>query len=240
MEASQAGLGQGAGGADAAGGEDAGGGIDAGALAQIQQQVQQQGTQFAEGLEGLRGLLQQTIGDGGQQQQEDDGLGDLDLGFLDPAQPGFDPAQMAGQLQEIIDQRATAQAQRIVQQQVNPLQQRIEQNERMQAFTALVDEFPELGEEGPARQIVGLTRQFVESSGWPAAMADDPTLMRVLYLAGRATDAHNEEEAQGPDPGAALLGPGRGASPQGLGQGQDLGELITGPKGRRGAGVLPF
>lgn len=242
MEASAAGLGQG----DAGQGNQ---GVNEGQGAQLQAvpgldpaAINETLQQLGQGQEGMREILQSLVG--GQQQQEqvqDDGLGDFNLDFLDPATPGFDPTTVGQQLQQLISSQAEAKAQQLIQQHVNPLESRLGEFERSQQVTALAEEFPELQEPENAKQVVGLAAQVVQAYSWPKELAGDPRLWRVLYLAGRATDAHNEEEAQGGEqPGAAFLEGGRGARPAGVPQGQDLGDLITGAGGRRGAGALPF
>lgn len=240
MEASGAGLGQGDAGQQGGDGEgQQQGGFGQAEFGQLNQTLQAIG----QGQEGLRELLQNQLA--GQQQEGgegegDDGLGEIDLSFLDPASVGFDPAQIGPQLQQVIRDQATAQAQQIIQQQLNPVTERFDAFERNQQLSDLAAEFPELTQEENARQVFGLARQVTDAFGWGEQMAGDPRFVRILYLAGRAADAHNEEEAQGGQPGAALLEGGGGARPSGVGQGQDMGELITGGGGRRGAGALPF
>lgn len=240
----------------AAGGQGQGAGGDAGGQgdAQQQQQVQQQSPaellgfdpqallgqleQVQSGQEGLRELLQAQ-----QQGGEEEADQGFDLSFLDPMS-GLDPQQMGQQLQTLLrgeaERIADQRVQQIVQERIDPLVQRLDEGDRTQMLRDLTAEFPEIAEPEMAQQVVGLSTQIVQAYGWPQEMAADPRLWRLAYLAGRAADAHNEEEQGGADPVTALLEGGRGPMPGG-GQGQvDLGEQIVNGGGRRGASVLPF
>lgn len=185
---------------------------------------------MSQGQEGLRELMQQLVPAAEPENH------DIDLGFLQD--PMADPEVIGQQLQAIIQGEAQRIAGDQVQQAVTPLTEKLSGMEREQQVRDLAAEFPEMTQPEVAQQVVGLANQIVQAYGWPAEMAGDPRMWRMAYLAGRATDAHNQEESGG-DPAAALVEGGRGPNP-GAGQQVDLGEQIVNGGGRRGAGALPF
>jgi hypothetical protein len=238
MEAS--GMGQGTGGDGGQqgdgqqGGEQGQGGPDLAAL---------QGTlaQHGETLESMREFMQELRQAQGQEtdpQQEQQADLDLDLSYLDPAvAAGMDPDALSQQLQQTISQAADQIADRKVNERIGPVEQQMNEMRRSQEVTALVGEFPELGEADTAQQVLSAAASLAQQMGRPE-LGEEPSFWRLTYLAGRAADAAQEE--QGDVPAPASLESGAGATPGG--GGGELGDLIVsgGMSGRQGAGVLPF
>lgn len=166
------------------------------------------------------------------QQQEQD---DLDLSFLDPGDPQFDPEQLAQRLGGLISQTAEQRAQALI----APIQQQQEEFRRQNEARDLVGEFPELAQEETATQVTSLARQLAEANGHPE-LSNEPWLWRLTYMAGRAVDSANGEGSE--EPGAAHLEGGGGARPTG-GQQADPAEAFRQgliDSSRKGRGALPF
>jgi hypothetical protein len=155
---------------------------------------------------------------------------ELDLSFLDMDDPSYDPNTIAQRLGGLIDQTVEQR----LQQGIAPLQQQQEEMRRQSEVQALVGEFPEFGDPETGKAVLQMAGQLAEAHGQPE-LAQEPWFWRVVYMAGRAADAAQDES--GEIPAAAHLEGGAGAAP--AGGGQDMGDLIVGG-GRRGAGVLPF
>jgi hypothetical protein len=245
MEAS--GMGQGTGGDGGQQGDQQGGegqGLD---LAALQGQL----TQHGESLESMREFMQELRQAQPQQpdpQQQPDL--ELDLSYLDPeVAASMDPQQLQQMLGQTIQQQAEAVAQRMLDQRLNPLQDQIAEQQRSADVGALIGEFPELGEDETAEQMLKaaghLAQQIApgiaQAMGMPGeteriaqALANSPAHWRSTYLAGRAVDAAQEEQGDVPSP--VSLESGAGATPGG--GGGDLGDQIVGA--HRGASVLPF
>lgn len=167
---------------------------------------------------------------------------ELDLSFLDPENPTFDPATVATRLGDLIEQTAEKRAQALVDQRVGPLETRFNDSVRTAEAERLVSEFPEFGDEEVANEVVKVSRQIAEHHmpGDPKAaaeLADQPWFWRLTYMAARAAESANEEGNGVPNP-AHLEGGGGGAG-RGGGQQVDLGEQIVAPS-RGGRSVLPF
>lgn len=232
MEASVAANGQAAQAAQGDGGQAADGqqqGPDIGALAGQLEQLQG-------GQEELRQFL---LSNPWQQQEaaEPETPSEpeaLDLSFLDPDDPGWDPQQVAQRLSGLIDQAA--------EQKMQPLQERLNSIESTNAEARreaeaerLANEFPELQQRDVAEQVVGAAQQIAEAYGQPE-LANEPWFWRMTYMAGRAAESAQQEGTE--DPQAAHLEGGAGARPGGSQQ-VDGAEQILSP-GRRGRGALPF
>jgi hypothetical protein len=209
-------------------------GQDVGALATQLQSMQA-------GQEELRQFLmdqpwqqqgQQGEGEGeGEQQSEEP----LDLSFLDPGDPTFDPDQLAQRLGGLINQTAEQRAQALI----APVVQQQAEMRRQNEARDLVAEFPEIAQPEVAQQVVQVARQLAEANGHPE-LADEPWMWRLTYMAGRAVDSANEEGSQ--EPGAATLEGGGGARPTGGQQGDAAEEYRQALKGaaRGGRSALPF
>lgn len=225
MEASQAGL---AGDGQAQGGDDAG------------QQQAPDTAALAQQLEALTGgqeemrqfLMSQPWQQAEAQEAEQEIPGDepLDLSFLDPTEPGFDPNQVADRLGGLIDNVVEQRLQR----EINPLRESMDEQRRDLESRDLVAEFPEFGDPQIADQVVDASKQIAQAYGKPE-LANEPWFWRLTYMAGRAAESANEEGSG--DPEAAHLEGGGGARPGGNPQ-VDLGEQIV--SARRGRSVLPF
>lgn len=226
-----------------AAGDGGGEGTEAAQAALSPDQLAEQFSRLEGGQEELRQLLQSQIQapaePAAQEAQEPvDPFGDIDLSFLDPSEPGYNPEQIADKLGGLIDQVAEARAQQITQ----PIVQRLDSIEsktaedRIKAESRdLVAEFPELGDEKVANEVVGAAQQIAEAYGQPE-LANEPWFWRMTYMAGQAAELANQEGREGP--AAAHLEGGGGAMPAGSQQ-VDLGEQIVSAQ-RGGRGVLPF
>jgi len=203
-----------------------------GSMAQGQEEMRQ-------ALAGLPELLQ------GQQQGEQPGQEEalLDPSMLDFESPQFDPNQAAQGLQGWMEQQLQQREQQWQQQYLTPLQQQLSVIRQTGEARDLVAEFPELGEEEAARNVVGAAQQMAEQLAHALGMpqlapqiASLPLWWRSVYLQGRAMDAAQQEgQEQGPQ--AAHLEGGGGAGPAGGSQ-PDLKQQIL--DASRGSSVLPF
>jgi hypothetical protein len=173
-----------------------------------------------------------------QPEQQQEAPGPLDLSFLDADEMGYqDPAQVASKLGDVLEkavqQRLEAGLQPIQQAQQQQMEAQQEMR-REQEFAALIGEFPELGEEETATQVLQMTGQLAQAAGHPE-LSGEPWLTRLVYMAGRAADAAQQEA--GDTPSLAHSESGAGAAPAG-GSGAMTADQIVGA--RRGASVLPF
>lgn len=154
--------------------------------------------------------------DAGEEQQDDG----LDLSFLDDDQAmSADPAALAQQLQETINQHSSQQ----VQQALQPLVQQLTEVRTRLDAADLVGEFPELGSEEQAQRVVQAAQEWATNIGQPE-LASNPMVWRMVYMASKAAESANNEGSD--DPGAAHLEGGSGAAPGGNSQ-VDLGDLIV-------------
>lgn len=171
--------------------------------------------------------------DVGEQQVEQQEIPELDLSFLDS--PDLSADQIGEHLSSLIDQRAEARAQELL----KPFEARLNEREQKEAADAFVQEFPEVGEPETAKQVMDLTKQYAEMIGQPA-LASDFRFARLVYMAGRAADAHNEEQAA-ESAGAVSLEGGGGAVPGGSAQVDFAQRIINGGEDRpTGRAALPF
>jgi hypothetical protein len=231
VEASQAGLA----GGDAAQGDgqqqQGEGGQDVGALAEQLQAMQAGQEELRQFLTSQPWQQQQQ----GEEQQEETAEEPLDLSFLDPEDPGFDPNALAERLGGLISQTAEQRAQALI----APVQQQQAEMRRQNEARDLVAEFPEIANEETAQQVTSVARQLAEANGHPE-LADEPWMWRLTYLAGRAIDSANDEGSD--EPGAAHLEGGGGARPTGGQQGDpaDAYRQALREAARGGSSVLPF
>jgi hypothetical protein len=189
--------------------------------------------QLVGGQEELRQFLssepwkQQAESEAEQQTQQ---TPDVDLSFLDPADPNYDPDQFGPQLAAAMRQEIQR-AQQETQTQVQQIRDEIQQERE---YTDLVNEFPEVAEN--AQEILQAAGEYAEANGIPPEIAQRAGYVRIFFLAGRAMDAAQNEGSG--DPGVATVegggGPGAGASQP------DPVDAILKPGGKRGASVLDF
>lgn len=221
VQGQAAGQGDGEGAAD----QQQNGGLDVSAITQTLESLRG-------GQEEMRSLLQAAQQQG---EPEAEALPELDLSSWDMENPAFDPNQAAQSLTSYIEQQAQARSDALVKEHIEPLKQQQDMLRRSAEARDLVGEFPEMGQEEVARNVLGVAAQIAESVGMPE-LAQHVPIWRLVYLAGRATDAANQEGDE--DPRAAHLEGGGGAGPGG---GQQAGMTAADIVGaRRGAGALPF
>lgn len=196
--------------------------------------------QFASTLESLQGsqeeMRQYLVSHLPQQQAsepepEQEPEPELDLSFLDPAAPEFDPEQIADRLGGLIGQVADQRTQAAI----APMQEQMTEMRRSQEAERLAGEIPELGDPEVAQQTVQVARQIAEAYGQPA-LAQEPWFWRMTFMAARAAEAAQQEGDEAPS--AAHLEGGGGAAPSG--SEVDLGDQIIAPGGRKGRSALPF
>jgi hypothetical protein len=153
---------------------------------------------------------------------EPDPLAELDFSFLDPQEPTYDPQEFQQQLQPAIHQLA-------------PIQEQLREQQYAQQAQQLVEEFPEMGQQEVAEAVCNFSEQIVQSEGWPPELATHPAMLRLVFMAGRAAEAAQQEGAA---PAPAHLQAPSGNVP-GSGP-QDPGDAIIGAAGQRGRNALPF
>jgi hypothetical protein len=208
------------------------GGVD---LSQLAAGLAQQQTTQQEMYDFLRSAPWES----GQQQdagqQQETTPDPLNLDFLNMDDPSFDPGQMAEKLGSLIEQTVEQRVKQGIDQAVTPLQQQQEQMQREQEAAALVAEFPEFGEPETANAVLSTAAQLAEAYGQPE-LANKPWFWRMTYMAGRAADAAQEEQADTPAPGHLESGAG-GAPAGGRGGGMTANDIVG---AKRGASVLPF
>jgi hypothetical protein len=180
MEASQAGLAAGGNG-QGDGGQGESQGPDVAALAQ---QLEAQGGTLEQMREFLVAQPWQQQPEPSQQEQEPTFHDDLDLSFLDPGDPTFDPQQVAERLSGLIDQVTDQKVNQAIQQHVDPLRQENVDARREREALALATEFPELEDNAVAGEVVGAARQIAEAYGQPE-LAAEPWFWRMTYMGGR-------------------------------------------------------
>lgn len=158
-----------------------------------------------------------------QQQQP----AEVDLSFLDPADPAYDPDQMGERLTSAFAQYM----EQSQQQALAPIQQQMTEMRQEAELRDLLGEFPEIAEN--SEEIVRAAHEYASALNMPQA-ANEAGFLRLVFLAGRAIDAAQNEGSG--DPGAAHLEGGGGANP-GASQ-VDPVQAILKPGGKRGASVL--
>jgi hypothetical protein len=189
------------------------------------------------GQDEMREFLQSRPWDGQQepeQAQQEQQEPELDLSqFLDPADPSYDPNQVAQQLSDVVEKVV---AQR-VEQGLAPLQEQVQDVRRERDWQAIADEFPELVNEEVAKPVFQLAKTLAEHNGH-AELAQEPWFVRMAYITGKAMETANEEGAEAPS--AAHLEGGGGAAPAGS-QVDALTQVFGGEEGiPLGRKVLPF
>lgn len=160
----------------------------------------------------------------------------LDLSWLDPADPGYDPEQIAQRLGGLIEQAADRRAQEMRQSDIDPLKNELADMRRQSEAERLVGEFPALGETETANEVVQVARQIAEANNRPE-LANEPWFWRLTYMAGTAAEAANEEGSESPR--AAHLEGGGGAAPA-AGQVDYAAQIIDGGGEHLGRRALPF
>jgi hypothetical protein len=217
------------GGAGEGGGEAQQAAPDFGALSEQLQQL-------AGGQEELRQFLAtnpwQAQETQQQQQEQAPASPEVDLSWLDPADPGYDPEQMSQRLTETFGQYV----QQATEQATAPVMEQMQDMQREQAAERLVNEFPDLRNEETANEVVRASHEYASALGMPQ-LGNDPGFWRLVYLSGRAIDAAQQEGSG--DPGAAHLEGGGGAIPGGP-QVDTRADEIMNAGGKRGASVLPY
>jgi hypothetical protein len=194
--------------------------------------LSQQLEQLAGGQEELRQYLstnpwQQQETEQEQQQQAPE----VDLSWLDPADPSYDPEQMSQKLTETFGQYV----QQATEQATAPVMERMQEMQREQAAERLVNEFPDLKQQEVADEVVRASLEYASALGRPD-LGNDPGFWRLVYLSGRAIDSAQQEGSG--DPGAAHLEGGGGAI-SGTSQ-VDPADEIMNAGGKKGSSVLPF
>jgi hypothetical protein len=157
----------------------------------------------------------------------------VDLSFVDPESPQYDPQRAAQELLSVLQQQqATA-----VQEAVAPLNEQLQTMQTQREADALASEFPELENEETANAVLKATGEWVRAAGLPPEAAGNMQVVRAVFMMGRAAQLHNEESGSGQQPAAHLEGAG-GASPGGGASGGITAESILNGGGRRSP--LPF
>lgn len=159
---------------------------------------------------------------------------EVDLSMFDETNPQYDPAQAAQHLQDMIDQRAAAQAEQLVQQHVAPLQEAQEEMRRSRDAEALAAKYPDLQKPEVAQQVIDHSMKAAEMLGRPE-LGLNPQFWEMNLLNLRALEMSKGEGTE--VPGAATLEGAGGASP-GAQQGADAADRIV--NAGRTSKVLPF
>lgn len=158
-----------------------------------------------------------------------------DLTFLDETHPNYDPEQAAQQLQQLISEQAKAG----IQEAIGPLQTQLQELQSQQGADALTAEFPELAKPEVAEALVKQAEQQAQIIGQPELVSNF-AFLRVLYMAGRASQLQQQQNGSADGAQAATLEGAGGASP---GSGQQ-GAVPTGDSIAEGwskqRSVLPF
>ena len=194
----------------------------------------------------LQGWQQQGQQDPQQQQQPAEQPAELDLSWLDSGDPEYDRqvAQRMGQAFETAMQQREQNLMQQVEERFGALDERLTDSEYERQFTQLASEFEELQNPETVNQVNSIADQYVDACGWPESMKGHPQLLRLVYMAGRAADAAQEEGQQQQEPGgsgAAHLEGGGGANPGAGGQVDAGDEWIRAAQSEgRGHRALPF
>jgi hypothetical protein len=200
MEASGA-LGQGAAdGGQADGGQRAENGQAAG---QDFGQLMDTLSQLSEGQEQVRQLLASQPW---QPEQEPGQEQTPTFEYGDPNDPAWDEQAEQERLAQYVKGLSRSEAEQLV----APFQEQIREMRMEREADKLTDEFPELAVPEVAEEVVKTARMLAEANGDPE-MANKPWVWRLVYMAGRAAEAANEEGAETPE--AARLEGGGGALP---------------------------
>lgn len=216
---------------DGQGAEQQQGGPDFGAFTQQLESLSSSQDETRQALQGISEWVASQQQDG----QEGEGEPELDLSFLsDEAAMTMDPQQLQGQLGDVINQAVQQQVQSLM----GPQQEAIANMRMEQQARDLVGEFPELGQDEVAKQVVGLAAQIADQNFPPEVakvLNNSPAWWRQVYLSGRGVEAANEQNGA-ESPQAAQLEGGGGAAPAGGNQRQ--GPYFQNPNG--GGAKLPF
>lgn len=165
-----------------------------------------------------------------------------DYSFLDQDSQNYEPARAAEAFMELIGQQHQESMQPVAQQ-VSSLAERLDQIQVDGEYERLADEFPDLRDaqvnEKVLKSAADVAMQLAGSIGLTdekqvQRLAESPTLIRSVYMMGRAAEAANAENAQQGPNAATLEGPG-GASPADPAQG-----AVDAIMGAGGRSVLPY
>lgn len=154
----------------------------------------------------------------------------IDLSFLDD--PMLNSDQVGEQLQAMIGKAAEAHTAQLAEQ-LKGLQDSVKEDRVAREADALVAEFPDIGDEKVAQQVMQTARQLAEDLGHPE-LANEPRFWRMAYLNGAAIRAAKDEG--GETPAAAHLESSTGARPASAAG--DPADAILGV--RKGSSLLPF
>lgn len=194
---------------------------------------------FAQGQSELLDFLRSGQQAGGEEAQQE-GEPEIDLSWLDSlGEPGaqLDPQALQQGLMESLGPVIEQKAQQLVDQRIGPMSETLSNMERETHMERLVDEFPDMGDQEIAGQVVSTAHQLVQGNQWPQEVAQDPRFWRLIFMAGRGAETAQEEQEGGEESLPALLG-GASGSGSGGGEQQHPGDAIV--TARRGRGVLPF
>jgi hypothetical protein len=201
-----------------------------GDLSQVLETLQQQGSSQEEMRNQLTSLAQWAQ----SQQAEPEAEAPeepLDLSWLDPSEPGYDPDTAAQRMEQLLADRDRKNEERWAQQYVEPLRNDLQEIRMSQEMQDLAAEFPDIAENPDG--FMDLTRQAAEQIGRPD-LINNSGFMRLIRLAAAGAEAAQSEGAEHPQ--AAHLEGGGGATPTGGSQ-VDLGDQIVNAQPKR---VLPF
>lgn len=215
-------------------GEGEGQGFDGAQMAQTFEGFTQSQEEMRQQMQQINEVLQAQPWSQQQQGEPEQQMPELDL-----SQYGIDTDE-SQQIAQNITALAQQQAQEQFQQLVGPMQQEFNQWKNEQQAQQLTSEFPELRDPEVANKIAGpngLARTLAEQMGIPDA-AGNMGFIRLVYMAGRAAEMNQEQNAD-PERPAHLEG-GAGAGPGGGQQGSDLKDAIFGKGAAKGGSVLPF
>lgn len=137
-------------------------------------------------------------------------LPSVDLSAFDETAPGYDPAQAAQHLQDMIDQRAAAQAQQLVERQLAPVQEAQDELRRERAAEMLATKYPDLQKAEVAKEVLDASAQKAQELGRPE-LAMDPSFWEMNLLSLRAIQMSQADGAETSQP--AVLEGAAGASP---------------------------
>jgi len=106
-----------------------------------------------------------------------------------------------------------------------PLAERVDQMQRAAEWQQIAEEFPDLSDVDTARETFQIAGAYAEAKGWPAEVAASPGLVRLIYMAGMAVRAAQEEGGEGDD--VAHLEGGAGAAGAGAPEGNHIVQALS-------------
>lgn len=221
---------------------DAGAAPEAAAQPDIASLIEQSQAPMHEQLNELRSILDGVAQQTAPPAQEEQTPAAPDYSFLDQDSQNYEPARAAEAFMELIGQQHQESMQPVAQQ-VSSLAERLDQIQVDGEYERLADEFPDLRDaqvnEKVLKSAADVAMQLAGSIGLTdekqvQRLAESPTLIRSVYMMGRAAEAANAENAQQGPNAATLEGPG-GASPADPAQG-----AVDAIMGAGGRSVLPY